>query len=125
MERKRLGETLTAADVHLISLRPTVAGLLVPSKIYGILAAGRPTIYVGPEASEVASLLREGGCGSIVRNGDVDGLVAAVSAYDSDHERRDREGRNARTLLERRFALRNSVQAFRAILERIAGDQAR
>ena len=44
-------EILSAADVHLVSLKPTLEGPIVPSKIYGIAAVGRPTIFIGdPDA---------------------------------------------------------------------------
>ena len=43
--KERLGETLGLADVHLVSLNPKLEGLIVPSKFYGIAAAGRPTIF--------------------------------------------------------------------------------
>lgn len=56
--RAALGESLAAADLHLITMRPGFAGLIVPSKIYGILAVGRPAVFVGPGDSEVA---RSGG----------------------------------------------------------------
>jgi glycosyltransferase involved in cell wall biosynthesis len=117
VDRSRLGETLSAADVHLITLRSNVAGLLVPSKIYGILAAGRPTIYVGPDEGEVADIVREGNCGVRVANGDVEKLIEAVRDYARDPIRREREGRNARAIFERRFTREKSVQQFRRVLE--------
>jgi colanic acid biosynthesis glycosyl transferase WcaI len=112
VERARLGETLTAADVHLVTLRPNMSGLLVPSKIYGILAAGRPTVYVGPAAGEVFDIVTEGGCGTVVPNSDVDRLVATISEYARDDARRQREGENARRLFERRFTKRIGTEAF-------------
>ena len=45
--KKCLGETLAVADVHLVSLNPKLEGLIVPSKFYGIAAAGRATIFIG------------------------------------------------------------------------------
>jgi putative colanic acid biosynthesis glycosyltransferase WcaI len=50
--KERLRFSLTAADIHLVSLRREMAGLSVPSKLYGIMAAGRPIIFIGPEQSE-------------------------------------------------------------------------
>ncbi|MGZ4778979.1 MAG: glycosyltransferase family 4 protein [Thermoanaerobaculia bacterium] len=117
VERARLGDTLAAADVHLVTLRPDMVGLLVPSKIYGILAAGRPTIYVGPPEGEIHDILREGRCGTSVRNGDVDGLIAAVREYACNPIRRDEEGTNARRLFESRFTRAKSLRALQAIVE--------
>ena len=116
VDRSRLGDTLTAADIHLVTLRPNMPGLLVPSKIYGILAAGRPTIYIGPDG-EIADILREGRCGSTVPNGDVDGLVTTIRDYACDPFRRDVEGTNARAIFEARFTRRRSLDTFRGLLE--------
>ena len=53
--KERLGETLGVGDVHLVSLDPALEGLIVPSKFYGIAAAGRPTIFIGAEHGEIAT----------------------------------------------------------------------
>ena len=121
VERSRLGDTLTAADVHLVTLRPGMAGLLVPSKIYGILAAGRPTIYIGPADGEIADIVRDGGCGAVIANSDVEGLTTAIRDYACDPYRRDREGSRARALLEARFTRRQSLAKFRRLLEEVIG----
>ena len=64
--KERLGETLGIGDVHLVSLDPAMEGLIVPSKFYGIAAAGRPTIFIGAEDGEIARLLEANGCGFTV-----------------------------------------------------------
>ena len=117
VDRSRLGDTLASADVHLVTLRPEMVGLLVPSKIYGILAAARPTIYVGPQSGEIHDILRDGRCGVTVRNGDVDALVAAIRDYACDLRRRDDEGRNARAYFESRFTKAKSLAALQRIVE--------
>src|SRR5262249_23188636 len=55
--REQLSQSLSAADLHLISLRPELEGLIVPSKFYGILAAGRASIFIGDPNSEIARTL--------------------------------------------------------------------
>ena len=50
---------LSAADIHLVSLRPEWNGLVVPSKFFGSLAAGRPVIFAGPGDSDIAGWIRE------------------------------------------------------------------
>lgn len=87
--RPRLGETLSAADVHLITQAPGTAGLIVPSKLYGILAAGRPAIYIGPSETEVARTLRENKLGYVLQIGDVDGLLAALTELRGGGANRD------------------------------------
>ena len=63
---ERLAESLSVADVHLVSLRPELEGLIVPSKFYGIAAAGRPTIFVGDKDGEIAQLIARHACGQTV-----------------------------------------------------------
>ena len=58
-----LAQSLSASDVHLVSLRPELEGLIVPSKFYGICAAGRPSIFVGDKDGEIARLISRHGCG--------------------------------------------------------------
>jgi glycosyltransferase involved in cell wall biosynthesis len=76
--RDRLAESLSAADVHLVSLRPELEGLIVPSKLYGIAAAGRPTIFVGDERGEIARLVAHHECGRTVAAGDGAALAHTI-----------------------------------------------
>jgi colanic acid biosynthesis glycosyl transferase WcaI len=54
-----LARHLAAADIHLVSLKPEWSGVVVPSKFFGSLAAGRPVLFAGPEDSCVAYWIRE------------------------------------------------------------------
>ena len=120
VERADLGMSLTAGDLHLVTLRPRMPGLLVPSKIYGIMAAGRPTLYVGPSEGEIHDILAAGGCGALVEPGDVEGLVEAVRSYVRDEQRRRNEGQRSRSLFEERFTARDSVTRLVRLLEEAA-----
>jgi len=64
--RELLSHSLSVADVHLISLRHAFAGISVPSKLYGAMAAARPVLFVGPTACETADAIREARCGVVV-----------------------------------------------------------
>lgn len=74
-----LAESLSAADLHIATMDPRAEGLLVPSKIAGALAAGRPCLFLGPAGSEAAALVT--GCGRVLDPRDGSGLAAAVRAY--------------------------------------------
>jgi glycosyltransferase involved in cell wall biosynthesis len=76
--RDHLQASLTLADFHMISMRPEMTGIVVPGKLYGAMAAGRPVVFVGPEHCETADTIRDAGCGIAVAPGDTDGLVAAI-----------------------------------------------
>ncbi|HKT35323.1 MAG TPA: glycosyltransferase family 4 protein [Nitrospira sp.] len=92
--------SLTAAHVHLVTLKPDMSGLSVPSKIYGILAAGRPVIFIGPEDSEAASIVREAQCGIVIRAGDHQAVVKALIAYRDDPTLIQDHGRRARAFFD-------------------------
>lgn len=94
--RERLHESLSVADAHLISMRKEVSGLVVPGKLYGAMAAARPTLFVGPERCESADTIREADCGLTIRLGDVDSLVEAILLLAADRDLADAMGRRAR-----------------------------
>jgi len=66
----KLAFSLTLPDLHLATLEPALEGLIVPSKLYGILAAGRPTLFIGAVDGEIGELLRANNCGYAVAPGD-------------------------------------------------------
>ena len=117
VSRELLSQNLAAGDVHVITLKDAVSGLVVPSKIYGILAAGRPTLYIGPPQGEIFDILAAGRCGTAVRNGDVDALLAAIERYRHDAVSRAEEGKRARELFVNRFTKRRGIAQFRAVVE--------
>jgi len=115
--RERLAEGLAAGDVHLVTLRAELAGLLVPSKIYGTLAAARPTLYVGPAESEVGALIAGARCGIRIEPGDAAALADAIRAYADDPERRRADGQRARLAHDDRFAPGRSLDRMVRVVE--------
>ncbi|MEO4001503.1 glycosyltransferase family 4 protein [Mesorhizobium sp. CAU 1732] len=107
-----LSESLGASDVHLVSLLPSLEHCIVPSKFYGVLAAGRPTLFVGATDGEVAMAVRSHACGEAVVPGDVDGLVTAILRLSSDTALRMSMGANARRLMESGYARQIGVAAW-------------
>ena len=93
--REDLSVSLAAADVHLITMRESVAGLVVPSKFYGVVAAGRPCLFVGPRNSEVAQVITESGCGAVVGEFEMDALVTAIASFADDSEKRSQAAAHA------------------------------
>jgi colanic acid biosynthesis glycosyl transferase WcaI len=119
--RERLDQSLGAADVHLVTLRPEMEGLIVPSKFYGIAAAARPTIFIGDPDGEIGSVIRAADCGVCVRQGDAAGLVAAIRALHADAEWRERMGRNARRAFDEQYDKPLAVEKWRTLLREIGG----
>jgi len=97
--REALSDLLNLADIHLVSQLPAFTGIVVPSKLFGILASGRPSVFVGPAETEVARILVENDCGSVIAPGDVDGLLNVVRRLRDDASERTRLGTNARRAL--------------------------
>jgi len=75
---ERLTETLSAADMHLVSLGEKLAGIVHPSKVYGAMAVVRPILYLGPAPSHISELLNKADFGWWVAHGDVDGAESAI-----------------------------------------------
>ena len=82
--REELHVSLSIADVHLISMRTEMTGIVVPGKLYGVMASARPAIFVGPAHCETAETIRQADCGLTIRPGDVDGLVDAITRLAAD-----------------------------------------
>lgn len=98
----RLAEHLAGADVHLASLHPAWQGVMVPSKIMGIFAAGRAAIFVGGRDNEIAEWIESRGAGWVVAPGDVEGLLRAVEEARSEARVRGaRAAEAARELFDR------------------------
>ncbi|HVP67207.1 MAG TPA: glycosyltransferase family 4 protein [Anaeromyxobacteraceae bacterium] len=99
----RLAEALSAADAHLVTLAPAVAGMLEPSKLYSVMAVGRPALYVGPLHAEAARTVERERCGFAFRNGDASGLAEAIVGLSSDPARSADLGRLAREVFVARY----------------------
>lgn len=75
---ERLAESLSAADLHVVTMEHALEGLVVPSKVYGALAAGRPVVFLGPAGSEAARLITEAEAGTVLTEASGATLAAAV-----------------------------------------------
>jgi glycosyltransferase involved in cell wall biosynthesis len=85
VDRQGLGDRLARCHIGLVTLRPGCDGTLVPSKVYSLLAAGRPILYIGPEESTLARIAREG-CGWHYDSGDAEGVISLIDEISSDRE---------------------------------------
>lgn len=108
--------SLTAPDVHWLSLAPAMEGLIVPSKFYGIAAAGRPTLAVTAPDGEIARLVQRHHCGLAIAPGDGAGLADAIRALRAEPDRRAAMGRNARALIDARFSRAHALAAWEALV---------
>jgi glycosyltransferase involved in cell wall biosynthesis len=120
--RRDLSFSLSVADVHLVTLRPEFEGLIVPSKFYGVAAAGRPTLFVGDPRGEIANLIAAHDCGLSVPCGDAAALAATIEALSHDKARCEAMGHRARAMLEARFDKPLAITQWVEVLEGLFGE---
>lgn len=113
-----LSESLSAGDLHLVTMRSEMSGLVVPSKFYGVLASGRPCLFIGPEDSEVARVIRETGVGRVIPPGDGGSLCLEILKYRSDPEILQEEGERAVCLLREDDAVGGLIRDASELLAR-------
>jgi colanic acid biosynthesis glycosyl transferase WcaI len=118
--REALRWTYATSDLCLVSLKPGLAGYIVPSKLYPILAAGRPYIAAVEPISEVAALTERHRCGVIVAPGDAAALAAEIERLAGDRQAREAMGARARLAAEL-FARDRQVAAHAQVIEEVAG----
>lgn len=119
--KEQLAESLSAADLHLIPLGAGVAGCMVPSKVYGIMAAGRPFVAMMEETAEVAQIARQYSVGMVVSPGDGEGLARAVSEAAYDGCRLLQMGQRARRVAEEKFDRRVVTGRFAEVIAVVNG----
>ena len=117
--RELLPQTLAAADVHVVGLARGLAGYIVPSRLYGVLAAGRPVIAAAEEESETAQLVREAGCGIVVEPGSPLRLAEAIRACRDGVHDLEEMGRRARAYAEQEADRTIAVGRYRRVLEEV------
>ena len=118
--REDLALSLSAADVHLVSLRPEMEGLVVPSKIYGIAAAGRPAIFIGDADGEIARVIARYDFGRTVAQGDGPGLARAILEFAGQPELCRAMGERARQAFETDFDKPTAADRWQRLLAEVA-----
>ncbi|HUF01628.1 MAG TPA: glycosyltransferase family 4 protein [Gaiellaceae bacterium] len=118
-ERERLPLSLSSADLHVVGLAKGLAGYVVPSRLYGILAAGRPVIAAAEDTSETARLVREVGCGIVIPPGRPELLARTIrSAADGEHDLEEM-GRRGRAYVEEEADRTVAMERYRALVREL------
>lgn len=94
--RERLAESLSAADLHLVTMQEKLEGLVVPSKLYGALGAGRPSLFLGPAGSEAARVVDEHECGTVLPKPTGAALADAIRDWHDAPDRWEQAASRAR-----------------------------
>ncbi len=98
--RGELGTSLADGHIGLVTQIPKTLGAVVPSKTYGIMAAGRPLLYIGPEGSTPARILESYGCGWRIEPGDVAGMIRLLERLERNRGLVRETGARARRAFE-------------------------
>src|SRR5438309_5204931 len=118
--RQWLPQSLSAGDIHVVGLAPGLAGYVVPSRLYGILAVGRPVIAATDPESETAQVVAEVGCGIVVPPGRPNVLARAIrDAHDGVYDL-DAMGERGREWVEKEADRSVAVRRYRDLLLELA-----
>jgi glycosyltransferase involved in cell wall biosynthesis len=118
--RAELEDSLAAADLHLVSLIPSLEGLIVPSKFYGILAAGRAVLFIGDQDGELSRVICATHCGLVLEPGNSQALAATIKDLESNRDQLAAMGLAARALLCSRFSTKLALASWRKLLTEVA-----
>ncbi len=114
--RNDLAASLGAADIGLVTLKPECVGTVVPSKVYGLMAAARPILFIGPPEASAARLIARHRCGWRVDSGDARSLKALLCELAANREAIHQAGARARDAFENNYDIRIGVARIAAIL---------
>lgn len=120
-DRATLRFSLGAADVALISLKRELEALMFPCKVYGIMASGRPFIYIGSEQGEISRISKMAGCGFTVPPNDEKILAETILKLRQDEQLRQELGNRARKYFLEHFERKLVTARYHDLLVDIVG----
>jgi colanic acid biosynthesis glycosyl transferase WcaI len=110
---------MAAGDLHIVTVKRGLEGVVVPSKLYSILAAGRPVLAVAPESCEVVRIVRQSGCGIVADPDDPESVARALREIHCDRARLEFMGRRAREIAKN-YVRANELDRFTEVVEQAA-----
>jgi putative colanic acid biosynthesis glycosyltransferase WcaI len=113
---------MIAGDLHIVTIRRGLEGVVVPSKLYSILAAGRPVLAVAAPESDAARIVRESGCGIAVDPDDPEAVARAIRELRNDPMRLAEMGHRARETAGK-YARLTELEKFAGIIEEAAQEK--
>ncbi len=118
----RFAGLLHESDVCLVTQHTDLFDHALPYKVYAILAAAKPLIFVGNPRSEIAEWLRAADCGLTIPQGDGAALAQGIASLLGDPGRRREMGRRARALFEERFHVAAAADKWAALLDGVLNE---
>jgi colanic acid biosynthesis glycosyl transferase WcaI len=123
--RERLPEVLAAGDIGLVPLRRGLSSVSLPSKIYTLMASGRPMVAALDSGADAWQLIQDARAGVCVEPGNVEALASAIETLCRNPELARELGRNGRRYAEFHCDRRVCTSAFAQVLESVVKDKAR
>lgn len=117
--RERLPESLRLPNLHWASLNPKLEGYIVPSKAYGIAAAGRPLLMIGEADGEIGTFVKAHDFGTCVAPGDHAGAEAVISGLANDPKRTEKLGQNARRFVDEQASMRLAFKRWDELIQSV------
>jgi colanic acid biosynthesis glycosyl transferase WcaI len=118
-DQAMLPYSLGIADVHWLSLRPALEGLIVPSKFYAIAAAGRPIVMIGDAEGELGRLLQEYHCGITIAPDEAARLANTLRLWLEQPQSITEMGRRAREMLDVHFTRGRALERWTRLIEEV------
>ncbi|MFC5775030.1 glycosyltransferase family 4 protein [Ectobacillus antri] len=113
--------SLNAADVHLVVNQKGIKGVSVPSKIYGVMAAGKPILGVLEQGSEAQMLINKSDCGLVVEPKEYEQIIKAIqNLYDMNRDELKQMGLNGRDYLDQHLKREISINKYREVLKEVS-----
>lgn len=118
LDKSKLPYSLNSADISLLTYEENLEGLLMPSKLYTIMASGKPIIALCKPDSEISNILKKAECGFTI-NKDIDEFIEKINLLKSDICLRKRMGENSRKYFEENYTIEKSVEEYCKVIEKI------
>ncbi len=122
LPREELSGSLNACDVAVVALIPGMMGVSVPSRMYNILAAGKPIIAITDEGSELARMIQEEGVGWVVPTDQADRFMETLLLAEERQSVLALMGERARGVAERKYTFAKAISGYYALMEGLDGD---
>lgn len=114
--RCKLIFSLGVCNVHIVSLLPKLEGYVVPSKFYGVAAAGRPVVNIGDKDGEIARIITEAECGATFEPNDAVGIARFIKSLADDEMLWSRYARKARLVFEDRYNKHKALRRWNIVI---------
>ncbi len=108
--------SINSAHVHLVTNQKGIKGVSVPSKIYGVLAVGKPVLGVLEKGSEAAMIIDDASCGKYVEPQDYKGIKSLIEWFYNNPDKADEMGKKGRSYLEKNLKMEKSLNKYKELL---------